>query len=178
MKNRRAVFRLAPMSRDIGFLTFVLLLLPPALVLVASFEGAGLLYAAGGIALLYLFVWLWFRPLTFALTPDAVEVVWPMRRRRIDRTRILSARLVDSRSLKKELGRCVRIGAGGLWGGFGWLWTRKRGMARMYISRTDELVLLELADGKPWLISPADPARFIAELFPAAPPTAGSTGKK
>jgi hypothetical protein len=30
----------------------------------------------------------------------------------------------------------LRIGVGGLWGVFGWLWTR-RGLVEVYVSRTD-----------------------------------------
>jgi hypothetical protein len=40
-----------------------------------------------------------------------------------------TARLI---SVLSEVGWSMRVGAGGLWGGFGWLWTERRGIVQMY----------------------------------------------
>jgi hypothetical protein len=56
-----------------------------------------------------------------------------------------------------------------MWGGFGWLWTRKRGIVQMYISRTDRFVWIERAGERPWLITPERPEEFVAALSPAGP---------
>ncbi len=57
----------------------------------------------------------------------------------------------------------MRFGAGGLWGAFGKLKTRKATLA-MYISRVDGLVLVNRSSGPPLLITPQDPARFVNAL--------------
>jgi hypothetical protein len=54
----------------------------------------------------------------------------------------------------------MRIGVGGLWGGFGWLWTAKKGFLEFYISRAEGLILIELRQGNPLLITPENPERF------------------
>lgn len=68
--------------------------------------------------------------------------------------------------LKHNVGWCARVGAGGLWGGFGWLWTQRRGILQMYISRTDDLVWIERGTERSWLITPERPAEFIRDLSP------------
>ncbi|MGH8532002.1 MAG: PH domain-containing protein [Gammaproteobacteria bacterium] len=69
---------------------------------------------------------------------------------------------------KREVGWGVRVGAGALWGGFGWLWTQRRGIVQMYISRINDLVWIECTSGRPWLISPEQPHLFI-QAMAAAP---------
>ena len=61
----------------------------------------------------------------------------------------------------------MRVGAGGLWGGFGWLWTQRRGIVQMYISRTDGFVWIERVGDRPWLITPAQPSAFVRALSSA-----------
>jgi hypothetical protein len=111
-------------------------------------------------------VWLLFRPTAFVIHPDALEIVWPLKRRRIERASILSVRKIDMKELKREVGWGVRVGAGGLWGGFGWLWTQRRGIVQMYISRTDSFVWIERGKERPWLITPERPEDFIGALCP------------
>ena len=71
---------------------------------------------------------------------------------------------MDKHQLEREVGRSMRVGAGGLGGGFGWLWTQKRGVVRMYISRTDGLVWIERRSDRPWLITPERPDNFVRAL--------------
>jgi len=61
----------------------------------------------------------------------------------------------------------MRVGAGGLWGAFGWLWTTKRGTVQMYISRTDNFVWIERRSERPWLITPERPEQFVAAMTAA-----------
>lgn len=56
----------------------------------------------------------------------------------------------------------MRVGVGGLWGGFGWLWTQRQGALEFYISRSTGLVLLERPAGRSLLITPDRPAEFVA----------------
>jgi hypothetical protein len=57
----------------------------------------------------------------------------------------------------------MRIGAGGLWGGFGLLKTERETFS-MWISRTDELVIVRLRGARSLLVTPEDPRRFVASL--------------
>lgn len=157
-------FRLAPMSPLISTLTLVLLALPTAFLIGALFGSRLLVAPALFIIAIYVWVWLWFRPSRFVVHPRGLEVIWPLKRREVPREDISNVRLVDSQELRRDLGWGMRIGAGGLWGGFGWLWTRRRGIVQMYISRTDGLVWIEHAGGRPWLITPEQPDAFVRAL--------------
>jgi hypothetical protein len=159
---------LARMSPLIRALTLVLLALPLAFaVLAATSHGAvrsPALVVAALLGVLYAAVWLFYRPRGFSVSPREVKIEWPLRRRSIARVEIVSARLVSARDVKQELGFCMRIGVGGLWGGFGWLWTSRRGLVDFYVSRTDELVLIERRAGRPLLITPDRAADFVRAL--------------
>ncbi len=148
----------------IRVLTLVLLAVPVVFLGGATLGTRLLMPPALPVVGIYVWVWLRFRPTRFVLRPDALEIVWPLKRRRIRRDAISSARLVDTAELRREAGWGMRVGAGGLWGGFGWLWTRRRGIVQMYVSRTDGLVWMEVAGGRPWLITPENPDAFVRAL--------------
>jgi hypothetical protein len=157
-------FPLAPMSPLILALTLGLFLLP-----LLFFASAALWRPAAalpGMLVLaaYFWVWLRFRPSRFVVSRGALEVVWPLKHRRIPRGDISSVRLIDKRELRHEIGWGMRVGVGGLWGGFGWLWTKRRGIVQMYISRTDGFVWIERAGDRPWLVTPAEPESFVRAL--------------
>ena len=163
-------FRLAPMSPLIRGLTIGLLRLPVAFLALAPFAHSGNrwlvplhLAVAAFLAAIYAWVWLGFRPTRFVVTPDAIDVIWPLKRRTIARSTIREARLVDRQELKRMVGWGARVGAGGLWSGFGWLWTEKRGIVQM-VSRTDRFVWLERGAERAWLITPEDPEAFVRAL--------------
>jgi Bacterial PH domain len=161
-------FRIAPMSPMIRNLTLVLLALPVAFCLPALF-GASLLVGPGILLVaLYLWVWLRFRPTRFVVHRHVLEIIWPLKRRQIERATITEVRTIDSGELRGKVGLAVRIGVGGLWGGFGWLWTRRRGIVQMYISRTDGLVWIERVNRRPWLLTPEHPEDFVRALSSAS----------
>ena len=91
-------------------------------------------------------------------------MIWPLRRLQIRRADIASAELIDRDELRRRPGWAMRVGAGGLGGAFGWLWTERRGIVRMYVARLDGLVWLERAGGQPWLITPDQPDAFVRAL--------------
>jgi hypothetical protein len=157
-------FPLAPMSPMILTLTLGLFLLPLAFLATAAYGRSAAAVPGVLLAALYSWVWLRFRPSRFIVSPAALEVIWPLKRRRIPRRDIASVRLVDNAELRREIGWGMRVGAGGLWGGFGWLWTRRRGIVQMYISRTDGFVWVERIGDRPWLITPAEPENFVRAL--------------
>lgn len=157
-------YRLAPMCTMIRVVTLVLWALPIPFVLGSTFGAPFLIAIAVFLVAIYAWVWLRFRPTQFVVHPDALEVVWPLRRRRIARNGITEVRIVSLRDLRSQLGWCMRVGAGGLWGGFGWLWTERRGIVQMYISRMDDLVWIERSNERPWLISPERPQEFVRSM--------------
>ena len=133
-------FRLARMSPLILTLTLGLLLL--ALVFLANAAFGKWPSVVPGLLLVAIYSWVWlrFRPSRFVVRSGALEVIWPLKFRRIPREDIADVRLIDRAELRRETGWGMRVGAGGLWGGFGWLWTQQRGIVQMYISRTDGFV--------------------------------------
>ena len=162
------IFRLAPMSGAIAALT-VMLLAIPALFLLLAANGREVLAAPAFLVMaIYMWIWLRFRPTEFVVHADALEVVWPLKRRRILRGDIASVRTIDRRAIRGQIGWGMRIGAGGLWGGFGWLWTSRRGLVQMYISRTDGFVWIDRRSDRPWLITPERPEDFVRTLMAPA----------
>lgn len=162
MDGASATFPLAPMSALIRWLTCALLVLPAALLLSAlAFDARVLVVPGVLVAVLYVGVWLYFRPSCFVVAPRELRIVWPTRTRIISSGRLESAREISAGEFCQAFGLAVRIGVGGLWGGFGWLWTRRRGLVDFYISRTDGLVLVELRSARPLLITPERPAEFV-----------------
>jgi len=157
-------FPLARMDFLIRLLTLALLVLPPLFLAIALLGNRMLLVPTALLTAIYVWIALWFRPTRFVVGPGAVEIVWPLRRRAIPRDDIAAVRLLDKHALQREVGRSMRVGAGGLGGGFGWLWTQKRGVVRMYISRTDGLVWIERRSERPWLVTPEKPEAFVRAL--------------
>jgi hypothetical protein len=161
MNREFTSFRLARMSPLILALTLILLAIP-VVFLVNVALGRSLLAAPALLVIaIYSWVWLRFRPSAFIVRPDAIEVEWPLKRGRIPRDDIASVRILQQGELRREVGWGVRVGAGGLWGGFGWLWTSRRGIVQMYISRTNQFVWIERKNGRPWLITPEEPEAFV-----------------
>jgi hypothetical protein len=152
------------MSPLILLLTLGLLVLPGVFLASAVYGTALFVAPALFMVVTYAWVWLRFRPTLFVIHPDLLEVIWPLKRRHIRREDIAAVRLIDSRELRRDVGWCMRVGAGGLWGGFGWLWTQRHGIVQMYISRTDGLVWIECVSNRPWLITPEQPEAFVRAL--------------
>lgn len=168
------IFRIAPMCLMFRITTLGLLALPVLFVLSAGFGRAPIIVVPTIFLMaIYAWVWLRFRPTQFVVHQDVVEVIWPLKRRQISRDSISDVRIVNLRAdvlianlrdLRPQLGWKMRVGCGGLWGGFGWLWTQRRGIVQMYISRFNDLVWIERTAGRPWLISPERPQEFVQAL--------------
>lgn len=158
-------FRLAPMSPMILVLTLVLLALPVGF-LIAVLAGARF-HLATCVFVTAVYAWIWsrFRPTRFVVHEQAFEAIWPLKHRVISRSSISGARLLDQDALKQEIGWGIRVGACGLGGGFGWLWTKRRGIVHIYVSRTDRFVWIDCKNGRPWLITPEHPGDFVRVLL-------------
>ena len=89
--------------------------------------------------------------------------MWPVRRRLIASADVLEARRYGKADFRREFGYGMRIGAGGLWGGFGLLRTGRVTFS-MWVSRLDEFVVVQLRDHRPLLLTPSDPMRFVAAI--------------
>lgn len=167
------IYRLAPMSAVMWILTIALLAIPVVLA------GVGLLMVGLALAILYLCVWLWMRPRHFAVDEHAMVIAWPLRSRRIERTELRSARIITAKEFRRDYGFAVRIGVGGLWGGFGLLWTRPKTF-EMYVSRSDGLVIVERDNGRPLLITPERSEEFVHAvpcLFVESRPALNESGQ-
>jgi hypothetical protein len=153
------------MSAVFWVITIVVLSLAPLFILL-SLGGAPLWPAVGLLIVLCVATWLTMRPTCFHVTPTAFIIEWPLRRREIPRREIASARVVGGKELRGMLGVAARVGVGGLWGTFGGLWSKKLGWVSTYVSRTDELLWVELASGKTLLLTPESPnevCRLLSE---------------
>lgn len=155
---------MAPMSPLILGLTLLLLAIPLIFIAASLLGYSILLMPAIILLILYAWVWLRYRPNRFVIHPDKLEIIWPLKRRYLRRDNITGTRIINSTDLRREAEWCVRIGAGGLWGGFGWLWTQRRGIVQMYISRTDNFVWIDCVTGRPWIITPDHPEIFVRKL--------------
>jgi hypothetical protein len=144
----------------------MLMLLPVIFILSARFTRPVLLVPGLLLVAIYAWIWLWFRPTRFEVHADRLDIAWPLRRVSIPRADIVSARVIDADAFKREIGWGLRVGAGGLWGGFGWLCTKHRGKVRMYVSRTDRFVWIERRGDIPWLLTPDEMDAFVASLKP------------
>jgi len=157
-------FRIADMCSTIRAVTLCLWVLPVALLLGALVAHIGLLVLAVLVVIIYAWVWFGFRPTFFVVGPEALEIIWPLKRQLIPRASISEVTIVTAKELKTEVGWGVRIGAGGLWGSFGWLWTQRRGIVQMYVSRIDRFVWLERRPERSLLITPENPEAFVRAM--------------
>ncbi|HEX8107090.1 MAG TPA: hypothetical protein VF516_05140, partial [Kofleriaceae bacterium] len=139
-------YPLAPMDSLLRVLTWICVAIPLVVGLAAIRAPAParaiLFGVAGAMLAIYAFIWLWMRPTAFVVVPDGLVIDWPVHRRRIETAAVTAARILGRDQLCRELGRIVRIGAGGLGGGFG-LARTARGLVELWVSRTDWMVLVE-----------------------------------
>ena len=169
MTTTDRAFQLAPMSRLFRGLTLMVLILPIVFFGGAALGMATLVIPAVAIVVLYVWVWLRFRPSRFIVRAQALDVIWPLKRRRRLRKDIAGVRQVDMGTLRAETGWVARVGVGGLWGTFGWLWTERKGIVQVYVTRSDGLVWLDCKDARPWLITPDNPDAFVQALKSGQP---------
>lgn len=177
VESMGATFHLAPMTADLRIATWLLWALALGMGCVALatpfFVGAFLFATAAFMVLTYASVWLGFRPSRFVIEPEALTIEWPLRSRVIRRADIERARIVSAADFRREYGYGMRIGAGGLWGGFGLLKTGAETFS-MWISRTDRYVIVTLRNDRPLLLTPTLPERFV-ELLEVTPAVDAAT---
>ncbi len=142
------------MSVLILILTIFVLVIPVIFTFIGFYRSEPIiLFVAALIWLMVLWTWFWMRPSYYIVHNTGLMIVWPLRKLYVLGNDISSVRVLDRKGIKKELGLAMRIGVGGLFGGFGLLWTRRRGMMRFYITRLDYFVLIEQKSDKDLLLS-------------------------
>lgn len=160
------------MSPSILALTAMLWALPGLLAILSWRQWGTMRSVPGGMALLlvllYGSIWLFWRPTAFEISGDHLTVIFPGRRRCFPLSDVTACRVVSSQQFRSEYGLAVRVGVGGLWGGFGLLWTSRRGWVSFYVSRTDDLLLIDLRGRKPLLITPRRPEAMCQALLSRA----------
>lgn len=160
-------FRLAPMSSVMAIVTVICLSIPLAFVIPVWLGPPLIRTLMGSVAAIivvsYAVVWLWMRPSAFVVDATRLELIWPMRRRSIARRDIVRVRKLTIADLEQELGYMLRVGAGGLWGGFG-LAKTALGYMELWVSRTDWIVWIECRDRRSLLVTPEEPDRFVELL--------------
>lgn len=155
-------FTVPPMSGVLWVITIPVIALPFVFTVVGLLQGSSVpFFIALSLFLLIISVWFWMRPSRYRVDIGGLTIVWPLRRLRIPKESILGLRVLGRKQLKVELGRAMRIGVGGLFGGFGFLWTRKRGLIRFYITRLDRFVLIDRRGNRPILITVNDPDGMV-----------------
>ncbi len=119
--------------------------------------------AAAGLLALALAVYGFGRPTHFEISDAELSIVWPLRSQRLRRSDVTGASVLSREAFQQRFGRAVRLGIGGLFGQFGWAWTRD-GLVTTYVSTLGPFVLLELREGRPLVFTPEEPDAFVAAL--------------
>jgi len=165
MSKKAAIYQTPPMSGSIKVITYIMEAIPFLLVYLGfAIDNPGLFILAIFFLLLLAGVWLWMRPTHYIVDDKSMTIVWPLRKYIVLRSGISSVRILDKTDVKKELGFALRIGVGGLFGGFGLLWTRRRGLIRFYITRLDNFVMIDRRNRRTLLITVDDPKGMLKEL--------------
>lgn len=113
---------------------------------------------------IYAFVWFWWRPGTFVIDEGTLKLKFPWRTISVKRSDITACSAITPQELKQRFGNTYRVGAGGLWGGFGWLRTSKKSWIEFYISRQNGYVFIERGEQIPLLLTPTEPEKFVQTL--------------
>ena len=102
-----------------------------------------------------------FSPMGYRLTQDTIII-----RRFIGDVKIHRRNIQRVKQLEKgKLNYAIRIfGVGGLFGYFGKFANSQLGRMTWYATRRDRIVLIETEDGKKIILSPDEPAKFIADF--------------
>ena len=165
-------FPLAPMSGLIRGLTFLFVPLPLVFLAGSTLGGAQIAQilsgVGGALAVLWLAVWTFFRPSGFTVGPEGLTIEFPGRRLHVPRAELATAAIMKLAELRPRYGVAARVGVGGLWGGFGWLWSTERGWVDLYVTRTDRWVLVERKNGKDLLLNPDNAEAFVSAVIEAS----------
>ncbi len=163
-------FAIAPTAGTFKGLTTVLLALPVVLLAVGFYfvfagnaqTGVGMGGTAGFLLFIYTLVWVYYRPSYFELTSEGLLIKWPIRQRLIPYSKISDPEVMSYDGFKQRYGDGMRVGAGGLWGGFG-LFVCKKVTFNFYITTLEGIVVAQV-DPRPLMITPERAEQFAKAL--------------
>lgn len=161
-------FPLAPMDRPLRWMTGVVLLLPVLLLLLPTRAPPGPWLAPALLGLLIVLVVLLWRPVAFEVDGATLVLRYPVRSKRLGLATLQAVEPLTGADFRARYPRALRVGVGGLFGGFGWLHTAG-GWVELDVSRTDGFVLLTWSDRCPLLLTPETPEAFVAAVQAARP---------
>jgi len=147
-------------------MTYVLLGLMTAIFGVISFSSPTLniIYMALFLGSIFFIVWL-FSPKAVAIQNDNLIIFRPIGKLKYPLGKMISAKVFDIHTLRKEAGFILRTGgSGGLWGSFGHFWSKKWGHFKVHVTRNDKIVMLKTNESKRIVISPNKEKEFIDAL--------------
>jgi len=149
-------------------LTGVLLAIPVIWILLVVTLGAEVLQTAalvvGAFALASAGIWLLLRPSGFVIDDHALVVRWPLRSMTVPRSSIRAVRVLYPGAMQRELGFSARVGFGGLFGSFGFIYTQRQGWVLAFVTSMSAWVLIERTDGRTLLLSPERPDELARAL--------------
>ncbi len=123
--------------------------------------GLGVVVLAAMFAAVYCFV----RPRGFEVSGQGVAVVW-LNRRRLIPVGVLGERSavrdMDLGRLAQKVGKGISVGR--VFGTFGGFRSEYLQSMEVYITRREGMVMVRLLNRKPLLVTPADPAQFMAAV--------------
>ena len=159
-------FDLAPMDTLMTTITALVLALP--LFFVISSASAppftlGLGVLGVGLVALYASIWLAARPKRFTIDGATLAIRFPVWTREIPISCVQSVEVYPANRFREDIGWGMRVGAGGLWGGFGLLVCKDQTF-EMYVSRVSDLVVVRCEGRRPLLISPVNIEEFAVAL--------------
>ena len=160
-------FRARYDSLTLGITAFSLLILGGVSFLVLVFVPQRFSWPAAVFLLLVLLTTFAFSPRGFSLGPDGLRIHRPFGAHVLPWDRIRSAR----RAAVRELCGLRTFGSGGMFGFFGWFWSRKLGHYRAYVTNRHDMVLIEAE--RPYLLSPDRPDDFLRALSQWSPASGG-----
>jgi hypothetical protein len=111
--------------------------------------------------LLIYFIAFAFRPIYYNLTADKLTIHRLFTDVKIDRNQIKSVELLD----KEKISWSIRtFGVGGLFGYYGKFANTNLGSMTWYATRKDRMVLVRTINNRKIILTPNDPAKFIADI--------------
>ncbi len=149
---------------SIALTAFSLLILGGAALLVLTFVPQRFSWPAALFLLAVALVTYGVSPRGFSLSPEGLRIHRPFGAHVLPFDKVRSAR----RAQPNELCGLRTFGSGGMFGFFGWFWSRKLGHYRAYVTNRRKMVLVEAE--RPYLLSPERPDDFLGALSHWLPP--------
>ena len=159
MKYKASLDNLAK-GITIGVTLLFLIIIIGQFALVDDLDNAFPIYVSAGLILIYFLVFS-FRPIHYSITTNGVKIHRLFTDVNIERNKIKSVELLT----KDQIEGTVRtFGVGGLFGYYGKFANSNLGSMTWYATRQDLMVLIRTNDHKKIILTPDEPAKFVADF--------------